>query len=327
MKTLQKFLVGLVVLVLAALPCVSVPKAVQAAEPTAYRMVVPHAAGSGADRYARLLSDRMAKALGKPVVVENFPGAGGIRGMQEIIKAPKDGYTFGLTTSNVIIYPSVMKNLPYDPLKDITPIAIIGEDYMVMVANPGTQIRNIKDLVATAKAQPGKLNYGSPGSGTVPHLSAELFLYQAGIKITHVPYKGGSQLTADVMGGHVPLGSMVLSQAAEQAKAGKLRILGVTGAQRHPQFPDIPTIAEQGVTGYSYKAWSALIGPANLPPAVTKKLNGALVDALKQKEVRDGIVAQGSIVVGSSSEEAARAFRADYEKNANAVKASGVKFE
>jgi tripartite-type tricarboxylate transporter receptor subunit TctC len=327
MKTSRVVLMGMVALVLVAFTFGVAPTTTQAAEPTAYRMVVPHAAGSGADRYARLLSDRMAKVLGKPVVVENYPGAGGIKGMLEIIKAPKDGYTFGLTTANVVIYPSVMKNLPYDPLKDITPIGIIGEDYMVIVANPGLAVRNIKELIAMAKAQPGKLNYGSPGSGTVPHLSAELFLHQAGIKITHVPYKGGSQLTADVMGGHVPLGSMVFSQATEQTKAGKLRMLGVTGAQRHPAMPDVPTIAEQGVPGYSYKAWAALIGPANLQQPITRKINAALQEVLKLKEVRDGIVAQGSIVVGGTPEEAAKTFKADFEKNANAVKASGVKFE
>jgi tripartite-type tricarboxylate transporter receptor subunit TctC len=327
MKTSRIVLVGFVGLALAAITFVLIPNAVQAAEPTAIRLVVPHAAGSGADSYARLLGDRLAKVLGKPVVVENFPGAGGIKGMQEIIRAPKDGYTIGLTTTNVVIYPSILKDLPYDPIKDVTPIAIIGADQFMVVANPTFQARNFKELIAMAKAQPGKLNYGSPGNGTIPHLAAALAFSQAGIDITHVPYKGGGQLTTDVMGGHVPLATMAVVQGIQQVKAGTLRALGVTGLKRHPEMPDVSTIAESGVPGYSYEGWSTLIGPPNLPPAITKKINAALLEVLKLKEVRDAIATQGSAVVGSTPEEAARLFKADLEKAAKAVKASRVTFE
>jgi tripartite-type tricarboxylate transporter receptor subunit TctC len=300
---------------------------IQAAEPTAIRMVVPHSAGSGADNYARVLSDRLAKVLGKPVVVENFPGAGGIKGMQEIIRAPKDGNTIGITTANVVIYPSILKDLPYDPVKDVTQISIIGEDYFVIVAHPSLQAKNIKELIAMAKSQPGKLNYGSPGSGTVPHLAFELFLNMAGVKITHVPYKGGSQLTADVLGGHIPLAMMVVSQAVEQVKAGKLLALGISGQKRHPAMPNVPTISEQGVTGYSYEGWVALIGPPNLPPPITKKINTALIDVLKTKEVRDAFAVQGTEIVGSTPEIAAKTFKIDVDKNAKLVKDAGLKFE
>ena len=281
----------------------------QAAEPTAIRMVVPHAAASGADTYARLISDRLAKILGKPVVVENFPGAGGIKGMQEIIKAPKDGNTIGLTTTNVVIYPFIMKDLPYDPIKDVTPISIIGTDQFMIVANPSFPAKNFKELVAMAKKEPGKINYGSPGSGTIPHLAVALAFSMAGIDITHVPYKGGSQLTADVMGGHIPLATMAVVQGIQQVKAGKLRALGVTGTKRNADLPDVPTIAESGVPGYSYEGWAALIGPPNLPPAITKKLNAALVEVLKQKEVKEVIDKQGSEIVGSTPEEAAKSIQ------------------
>jgi tripartite-type tricarboxylate transporter receptor subunit TctC len=299
----------------------------QAAEPTAIRLVVPHAAGSGADTYARVLSDRLAKVLGKPVVVENFPGAGGIKGMQEIIRAPKDGNTIGLTTTNVVIYPSIMKDLPYDPIKDVTPIAIIGADQFMIVANPSLSAHNFKELIALAKTQPGKLNYGSPGNGTIPHLAAALAFNQAGIDITHVPYKGGGQLTTDVMGGHIPLATMAVVQGVQQVKAGTIRALGVTGLKRHPDMPNVPTIAESGDPGFSYEGWSALIGPPNLPPAITKKINAALLEVLKMKEVRDAIAVQGSAIVGSTPEEAARVFKTDLEKAAKAVKVSGATFE
>lgn len=300
---------------------------VNAAEANAIRMIVPHAAGSGADTYARLLSDRLAKILGKPVVVENFPGAGGIKGAQELIKAPKDGNTIGLTTTNIVVYPHIMKDLPYDPLKDVTPIGIIGADMFMIVANPSFPAKNFKDLVAMAKKDPGKINYGSTGSGTIPHLAAALALSEASANLTHVPYKGGSQLTADVMGGHIPLATMAVVQGIQQIRAGKLRGLAVTGSKRNPDLPDVPTVAESGVPGFSYEGWSVLIGPPNLPPAIVKKLNAALLDVLKQKEVRDAIDKQGSQVVGSTPEEAVKTFKADYDKAAKAAKVSGATFE
>lgn len=327
MKTTKKLALVVIFMALTLFVCMQATTPAQAAEASAIRMIVPHSPGSGADTYARLLSDRLAKILGKPVVVENFPGAGGIKGAQELIKAPKDGNTIGLTTTNIVIYPHIMKDLPYDPLKDVTPIGIIGADMFMIVANPSFPAKNFKELVAMAKKEPGKINYGSTGSGTIPHLAAALAFHDAGANVTHVPYKGGSQLTADVMGGHIPLATMAVVQGLQQIKAGKLRGLGVTGTKRNPDLPDVPTIAESGVPGYSYEGWSVLIGPPNLPPAITKKLNAALLEVLKQKEVKEAIDKQGSEIVGSTPEEAARVFKADYEKAAKAVKASGATFE
>ncbi len=327
MKTSRMVLVASLVAALAAWAFVFGPGTVNAGEPNAYRMVVPHAAGSGADTYARVLSDRLARVLGKPVVVENYPGAGGIKGMQEIIRAPKDGFTMGLTTTNLVIYPSIMKDLPYDPIKDVTPISIIGADMFMLVAYPSFQARTFKELIPMAKAQPGKINYGSPGTGSIPHLAAALALNLAGIDLTHVPYKGGSQLTTDVMGGHIPLATMAVVQGVQQVKGGKLRALAVMGARRHPDLPEVSTVVESGVAGYSYEGWSTLIGPPNLPSPVIRKLNGALLEVLKQKEVREAIDKQGSQVVGSTPEEEARVFKADLDKAAKAVKASGATFD
>lgn len=327
MKTARIVLVVFVAFILGAFPFLFAPTALQAAEPNFFRLVVPHAPGSGADGYARLLSDRLAKVLGKPVVVENIPGAGGIKGVQEIVRAPKDGYTIGLTTSNIVITPSLYEKMPYDLLKDVTPISIIATDSFVLAVNPALPARNIKELISLAKSQPGKLNYASPGSGTVPHLVAELFCSEAGVGITHVPYKGGSQVITDVIGGHVEMAFLTVGQSAQLIKAGKLRALGVSSLKRSSALPDVPTIAESGLPNYSYIGWVTVIGPANLPQAIVKKLNGALLEVLKLKEVRDAFAAQSSEVLGTTPEEAARIFETDLAKNAKLVKQSGAKLE
>ena len=327
MKTSKIALAGVVSLVLVAFAFVLAPTAVQAAEPNFFRLVVPHAPGSAADGHARLLSDRLAKVLGKPVVVENLPGAGGIKGVHEIVRAPKDGYTIGLTTSNIVVTPSLYEKMPYDLLKDVTPISIIAADSFVLVVNPAVPAANLKELIALAKSQPGKLNYASPGSGTVPHLVAELFCTEAGVKITHVPYKGGSQIITDVIGGHVEMAFLTVGQSAQLVKAGKLRALGVSSLKRSSALPDVPTIAESGLPNFSYVGWVTIIGPANMPQSVVKKLNGAILEALKLKEVQDAFAAKGSEVLGTTPEEAAKIFETDLAKNAKLVKQSGAKLE
>ena len=325
MKTARIIMVGVVTLALMAFALV--PAFIQAAEPNFFRLVVPHAPGSAADGHARLLSDRLAKVLGKPVVVENIPGAGSIKGVHEVVRAPKDGHTIGLTTSNIVVTPSLYEKMPYDLLKDITPISIIAADSFVLVVNPAVPAHNLKELLSLAKSQPGKLNYASPGSGTVPHLVAELFCTEAGVKITHVPYKGGSQLITDVVGGHVEMTFLTVGQSAQLIKAGKFRALGVSSLKRSSTFPDVPTIAESGLPNYSYIGWITVIGPANLPQAVVKKLNGAVLEVLKLKDVRDAMAAQSTEVLGTTPEEAARMFETDLAKNAKLVKQSGAKLD
>jgi len=327
MKTARVILLEVVMPVLVAFTFVLAPAVIQAAEPNFYRLVVPHAPGSAADGHARLLSDRLAKVLGKPVVVENIPGAGSIKGVHEIVRAPKDGYTIGLTTSNIVVTPSLYEKMPYDLLKDVTPISIIAVDSFVLVVNPTVQARNIKELLSLAKSQPGKLNYASPGSGTVPHLVAELFCTEAGVKITHVPYKGGSQLITDVIGGHVEMTFLTVGQSAQLIKAGKFRALGISSLKRSPALPDVPTFSESGLPNYNYVGWITVIGPANLPQAIVKKLNSAVLEVLKLKEVQDTLTAQGSEVFGTTPEEAARIFEVDLAKNAKLVKQSGAKLE
>ena len=298
----------------------------QAREKSFIRFIVPNAPGSGIDTNARSLSDGLAKALGKPVAVENLPGAGGIRGIQEIVSAPKDGYTIGLTGNNIAVNPSMYKDLSYDALRDLTWISLVGTESFVLVTSPTVPAKDVKELIALAKSQPGKLNYGSSGNGTVLHLAAELFCSEAGVKITHVPYKGGSQLMTDLLGGHMDMAFMGLSQCVQQVKAGKLRALGVSAVKRSPALPDVPALAEAGLPNYSYGGWFVLIGPANLSQAIVKRLSGAVQETVKSKETRDVFAGRGADLIGSTSEEAARFFEAELAKNTKLCKQAGVNF-
>jgi tripartite-type tricarboxylate transporter receptor subunit TctC len=318
---------GCLVVMLAAFMLLQVPTTAQAGEKDFIRLIAPNAPGSTVDFTARLLSPALSKALGKEVVVENLPGAGGIIGTQQLVRAPKDGSTIGIVSDNHVIIPSIYKDVPYDAIKDVTPISILAINTLVLVTNTNVQARTVKELIELAKSQPGKLSYGSAGNGSVLHLAAELFCSEAGVKITHVPYKGGSQLLADLMGGHVHMGMVGMSTVAEQIKAGKINALAVSTPKRTSVFPDVPTLVEAGLPNYSFTTWIAMIAPGNLPQPVVQRLNGAALDTLKLKEVRDGLAAQGLEIVGSTAEEAAKLFAADIVKKAQIVKQSGAKMQ
>lgn len=326
MKTAKIVWMVFVGMILVAFIWMLAPATAKAAEKDFIRMVVPHAPGSGVDVQARTISDGLAKALGKPVVVENLPGAGGIMGLQEIARAPKDGFTIGMASSNMVILPSMHKTLPYDTVKAFTPVSIVGTVAIVLVTSPALPARNLKELIDLAKSQPGKLNFGSAGIGSVLHLSGELFCSEAGVKLTHVPYKGGGQLMTDVMGGHVDMAFLAVPSCVQQVKAGKARAIGVSTAKRSSALPDVPTLAESGLPNYSYDAWVALLGPANLPEPVVKRLNAAVLETLKVKEIREAFL-KHSEIVGSTPEEARRTLEADLIKNAKLVKQAGVKLD
>ena len=303
------------------------PATVQAAEKDFIRLIAPNAVGSTVDFTSRLISDGLGKALGKEVVVENLPGAGGIVGTQQLVRAPKDGFTIGVVSDNHVIIPSIYKNLSYDPIKDVTQVSILAINTLVLVTNTALPVRDVKELIDLAKSQPGKLTYGSAGNGSVLHLAGALFCSEAGVNITHVPYKGGSQLATDLVGGHVSMGVVGMSTILQQVKAGKLRALAVTLPKRSPALPDVSTLVEAGVPGYSFTSWIAMIAPANLPQPVVKRLNAAALETLKLKEVREGFAAQGLEPVGSTPEDAKRTFETDIVKKAQIVKQSGAKLE
>jgi len=288
------------------------------------RLILPLSTGSTGDVVARILSGPMSKALGQQLVVENLPGAGGVTGTQQLVRAPKDGYTVALITSNHVINPSIYKSIPYDSLKDITPITVIGNSPLVLVVHPGVAAKNTQELIALAKAKPGALNYGSAGNGSVLHLAGVLFATEAGIDIRHVPYKGSGPLVGDLLGGQVEMGILGLPSVVGQVKSGKLRAIGVTTRQRAAVMPDVPTLAESGLPNYNFDAWIAFIGPAGLPQTVADRIYAETKAALAMKEVQDAFAAQGLVAMGSTPEQTLQFFQSELAKHTKLVKQSGA---
>lgn len=288
------------------------------------RMIVPLAAGSTVDAVARAIAPGFGKATGHPIVVENIVGAGGIPGTSQIVKAPKDGLTLGMISSNHVINPGIYKTIPYDSLKDITPIAVLATVPLVLVVNPALPVKNVKELLAYAKASPGKLNYGSAGNGSTLHLAGELLISETGIDMKHVPYRGTGPLITDLIGGQVQLGFVSISQVGPQVKAGALRALAVSTPVRAAALPDVPTVAEAGVPKYSFDAWIALVGPGNLPKAVVDTDYAALKAALASPEAQTALAAQGLTLLNTGPDLAPAFFQSEMVKHQKLVKQSGA---
>lgn len=291
------------------------------------RMILPVSAGSGADGAMRAIQASLAKALGQPVVIENLPGAGGITGTAQIVRAPRDGSVIGVVSNNHVVNPAVYKNIPFDSLADITPITVIGTTPFVLVAHPAVPAKTVPELVAYAKAHPGALNYGSSGNGTILHLGAAMFADQAGLDIKHIPYRGMGPLMNDILGGQVQLGVVAVAPAAGHIKSGALHALGVTSAARAAALPQVPTIAEQGLPGYELEGWIAAIGPAGLPKAEVDRIYQGFRRALQMPEARDALVAQGYVIHLPPPEEATAYFRTEAARMAQAVKNANVKMD
>ena len=292
------------------------------------RFILPVGAGSGVDTIVRAASVALGKALGHPVVIENQPGAGGIVGTSTLVKSAPDGMTLSVVSNNHVIYPSVYKSLPFDPINDITPITVIGTTPMVLVVNPAKlPATNVKELVALLKAKPDTYNYASSGNGTILHLAAQMFLDEAQVKAKHIPYKGVGPMVSDLMGGQVDMGVLALPSIQAHLKSGALRAIGVGGNVRTPAAPDIPTIAEQGLPNYNMEGWFAVIGPAKLPPADVKRIHAAVVAAYAAPDVKDVMLKQGNSINPSSPEFAAQYFRTELAKYAQLVKKGGVEVQ
>ncbi|MEN5179076.1 tripartite tricarboxylate transporter substrate binding protein [Comamonas testosteroni] len=257
------------------------------------RVILPLSAGSGADGAIRAIGPSIGKVLGQALVIENLPGAGGITGTAQLVRAPKDGSTIGIISNNHVVNPSLYKNIPFDSISDITPITIIGSTPFVLVASPKLPVRNVQELIAHAKANPGTLNYGSSGNGTILHLGAAMFVQQAGLQIPHIPYRGMGQLMNDLLSGQVQLGVVAVAPAAPHVKTGALRALGVTSAKRSSALPDVPTIAEQGLPDYVLDGWIAAIAPTGLADAERQRLYQGFVQGVATPEATQALVAQG----------------------------------
>ena len=291
-------------------------------------LVVPFPAGGSTDLVARVVAEKMSQDLGQQVVVDNRGGAGGNVGAAAAAKADPDGYTILMgTVSTHALNPALYKKIPYDPVKDFAPISLLAFVPNVLVVNPDFPAQNVAELIALAKEKPGELSYASSGNGTPLHLSGELFKTMAGVDIVHVPYKGAGPALVDVMGGHVPIMFDNLPSSTEHIKAGKLRGLAVTTAERAASMPDLPTVAESGLPGYETYTWNALFAPAGTPPEVIARLNEAALKALADPEVQAKLQGFGATVVGSTPGELAAHVQAELAKWAPVVQASGAQID
>jgi tripartite-type tricarboxylate transporter receptor subunit TctC len=291
------------------------------------RVIVPSVAGGGTDSSTRIVVGKLGESLGQRVVVDNRPGAGSIIGTEMVAKSPPDGYTLLAAISSMTIQPSMTRNLSFDPVKDFAPVSVFVRLPNMLVGHPSLQPRNVKELVAFAKARPGQLSFASAGTGSNLHLCMEMFLSMTGLKMVHVPYKGASQAVADVSAGYVPFMITNMITGTAQVKAGRLRAYGVTSAKRSDAAPDVPTIAEQGVTGYEAVQWYGLMAPAGTPREIVAKLHKGVVFALQDKAVKDLFHASGADPVGNTPEEFSALVRSEVVKWAKVVKAAGLRPE
>jgi tripartite-type tricarboxylate transporter receptor subunit TctC len=291
-------------------------------------LVVPFPAGGSTDLVARVVAERMGKELGQSIIVENRGGAGGNIGSAAVAKADPDGYTILMgTVATHALNPALYRKMPYDAVADFAPVALLVVVPNVLVVNPGFPAKNVQELIALLKAKPGEYSYASSGNGTPLHLSGELFKSMAGVDMVHIPYKGAGPALIDVMGGHVPIMFDNLPSSTEHIRAGKLRGLAVTTAERAPSMPDLPTIAESGLPGYETYTWNALFAPAGTPKDVIDRLNAAANAAVADPDVQAKLKDVGAVPKGSTPEELASHVQAELAKWAPVVKASGAQID
>ncbi len=292
------------------------------------RFVVPYAPGGNTDIQARLIGQKLTEAWGQQVIIDNRAGAAGTVGAELVARAAPDGYTIVMGTfGNIIVANSLYKNLKYEPLRDFAPVTLVSLPPGMLVAHPVVPAKTVRELIAYAKAQPGKLNYGSPGTGAWNHLFFELFNAAAGVKITHVPYKGIAPAVVDLLGGHVQLAMSAFPTALPHFKTGKLRALAVTSATRSGLLPDIPTIAESGLPGYEAAGWFGVLAPAGVPPPVVSKLNAEINRILKLPEVVATLAADGAEPVGGTPQQMRESARAGIAKWSRLLRELNLRIE
>lgn len=286
------------------------------------RLIVPFPPGGGTDILGRIVADKLTSTAGWKVVVENKAGAGGTVGLDAAAKAKPDGYTLVVgQTSNMSIAPSIMSGLPYDPVKDFSPVRIITSVPLAIVVGANSPIKSMGDLVAAAKANPGKLLFASPGNSTVAHLTGEYFQKVAGIKYTHVPYKGTAQALPDVISGRANFYVASIESAMGPVKSGQLRAIAVTSAKRAPQWPDVPTVAESGYPGFEAVTWFGIAVPAGTPAPIIERLDAEVAKVLDAPEVQQRL--NGKADIGPAA--FAALIKADHDKWASVVKEAGIK--
>jgi tripartite-type tricarboxylate transporter receptor subunit TctC len=289
------------------------------------KFILPNATGSGVDAITRAAAPALGKALGTNVVVENQAGASGVIGLQALAKNPPDGFTLSVVSNNVVIFPSVIKNLPFEMPGDFTPIAVVGATPLVLVANPQkVAANNSRDFIAALRAKPDGYNFGSGGTGTILHLAAEMFVDEARVKARHIPYKGVGPMVTDLLGGQIDFAVLALPSVQQHIKSGALKAVGMCGDKRSAAAPDIPTFVEQGLPTYVIDAWFGVLGPKGMSAAAVKKVNDALVQAFNDPAVKETMAKQGNTIAISTPEHAQRTFRSEMERFAALVKKVGI---
>lgn len=303
------------------------PAAAQSWPTGPVRIVVPFPAGGGVDTTGRLIGQRLADALGKPFVIDNRPGANGMIGSEIVAKSPKDGYTLMVNGANFVTTPSLYSKVTYDPIKDYDPISLLSLAPNVLVVHPSLPAKSVKELIALAKARPGQVNFAGSGSGSTPHLAAELFNTLANVKMVHVPYRGTSPAIVGLMSGESSVMFMPTTNAVQLVKAGKLRGLAVTSSTRLSVLPQLPTVAESGLKGYESSQWYGMLAPAGTPPEVLNALNAHLVKIMQAPDMKQRMTDSGNVAVGSTRDAFAAHLKTEFDKWAKVIRQSGARVD
>lgn len=314
-------------LLAAAAVATALPVTAQSFPSRPVRMVVPYPPGGANDILARLLSPSMTQQLGQNVIVDNRGGGNTLIGSEIVARSAPNGYTLLVVAAGHAINPALYASLPYNTARDFIPVALFGDGAYVFVAHPGAGVSSSAELIALAKSKPGQIAYASSSTGNLTHLAAELFNSLAGIKMLHVPYKGGNPAMADLLGGRVSVFFSTVAVARPHLQSGKIKGLGVTTAKRTPALPNVPTIAESGLPGYEVSGWYGLVAPAKTPPAAVAKLHDAVQSALRQSDIREKLLGVGVEVVPSTAAEFGRRIDTDIAKWIKVAKPLGINME
>ena len=291
------------------------------------RMVVPFAAGGGADIIGRTVAQKLTEAFGQQVIVDNRPGAAGNIGTEFVARAPADGYTMLIIGPNHATNPSLFRKIPFDPVKDFDPVSLLTSAPYVLLVHPSLPVKTVKDLASLARQRPGQINYGSAGNGTAGHLGMEIIKTTTKIDIQHVPYKGSPPFVADLIGGQVSAGYDNVLSSAPHIRSGRLRAIAVSGAKRSPSFPEVPTVAESGLPGYDVTVWQALLVPAGTPREIVTRLHAEVVAGMQKADVRERMTTLGVEVIAGTPQQLATFIRSELDKFRKVVEASGAKIE
>src|SRR4051812_27593076 len=289
------------------------------------RFTSPYPAGGGNDTLLRILADKVGEQIGQRVIVDNRPGANTIIGTELLTKSPPDGYTFLLIPNTFATNPAFYPKLPYDTARDVTPVAEVAQSPQMIVAHPSFPAKNLKELLAIAKAKPGVLTYGTSGNGSIGHLAGLLFTMMTGAQLTHVPYKGTAPAVNELVGGHIPLMVSSMISTLPQVRSGKLKIIAITSARRAKALPEVPTIAESGVPGYEATLWYGILAPARTPEPIIKRMNAELGTALKAPDVVEKLSTQAVEPHHTSAEQFGTLIRTELAKWEKVIRTSGAK--